>query len=125
MGNSTLMTLEQFAKAAGVCVATVWRWKRAGLITGRKVGHKRYYTEQELHLFNARHSAPANGLLLDRAIHALELIAAAQVAQALALAKFGAPAGFDAEGFRCSAAGLLQQLGITPSQTQSDTERDG
>lgn len=122
---SKLMTVEQFAEAAGVCLATVWRWQSAGLITGRKIGHKRYYTEQDLQLFNARHSAPAKESLPDRAVHALELIAAAQVAQALALAKFGAVTGLDAEGLKCSAAGLLQRLGIAPKTIRDQAGQDG
>lgn len=31
-----------------VCSATLWRWDKMGLIKGRKVGNRRYYSESEI-----------------------------------------------------------------------------
>jgi len=36
-----------------VCAATLWRWDKLGLIKGKKIGHRKYYTESDIKLLLA------------------------------------------------------------------------
>jgi len=31
-----------------ICSATLWRWDKQGIITGKKIGNRRYYPESEI-----------------------------------------------------------------------------
>ena len=136
--HTELITSEQFAKATGVSRQTIHRWRQAGVITPQKIGKRLFYTLQDIETFKSRREAEgqqpkasltkristrskaSDRALRERAVNAVEIIAAAQVAQALALGKFGAATEFDAEGLRSSAAGLLDRLGISPRAMNSD-----
>jgi hypothetical protein len=43
-----LMTIEDVSIKFKVSKATIHNWKKAGLITGNKVGKNRYFTEKEV-----------------------------------------------------------------------------
>lgn len=130
--HTDLITSEQFAEATGVSRQTIHRWRQAGAITPQKIGRRLFYTEQDVQTFKSRREAvgqqqasltkqirtrskASDRALRERAVVAVEIIAVAQVAQALALGKFGAMTEFDAEGLRSGAAGLLDRLGIITS----------
>lgn len=135
--HSELMTQEQFVEATGVSRQTIYSWREAGVITPQKIGRRLFYTEQDVQTFKSRREAvgqqqasltkrirtrskASDRALRERVVNAVEIIAAAQVAQALALGKFGAATEFDAQGLRSSAAGLLDRLGISSRAINSD-----
>ena len=43
-----LLTIADLAKRFKVCKATVHNWINEGIITGKKVGKNRYFTEEEV-----------------------------------------------------------------------------
>lgn len=118
-----LLTIKEFSEATGASRSTIWRWQRAGVIAGRKIGSHIVYTEQDIKKFIARHMPPAGAVSLDgglneRVVRAIEIIAVAQLAQAVA--HFGSGSkimGFDiAHGLQRNATDLLRRLGIQQEQ---------
>lgn len=122
--HAELITSEQFAEATGVSRQTIHRWREAGVIKPQKIGKRLFYTEQDVETFKSRREAherqPTASLtkrirtrskafdraLRERAVIAVEIIAAAQVAQALALGKV-VQSDLDIEKLRNSARELL------------------
>jgi len=43
-----LFTREEILNKFQICSATLWRWDKLGLISSKKIGRRRYYSESEL-----------------------------------------------------------------------------
>ena len=43
-----LYTRDEVMEKFGVCSATLWRWNKSGIIQGKKIGRRHYYTEKEI-----------------------------------------------------------------------------
>lgn len=43
-----LFTRNEVIQKFKVCSATLWRWDKIGLIQGKKIGNRRYYSESEI-----------------------------------------------------------------------------
>lgn len=46
--KNPLLNIEDIAKRFKVCKATIHNWLNQGIITGKKVGKNRYFTEEEV-----------------------------------------------------------------------------
>jgi hypothetical protein len=51
------IALDRFIELIGVCVTTVWRWRKAGMLTTVNICGRQYVHVAELIRFNARAAA--------------------------------------------------------------------
>jgi len=43
-----IYTRNEVMQKFNICSATLWRWDKMGLIQGKKIGNRKYYSESEL-----------------------------------------------------------------------------
>jgi predicted site-specific integrase-resolvase len=58
---SDCMTAEQAANALGISVATLWRWRAQGLLTGRRVLGRTVFDRAEVETVQRKRRASAAG----------------------------------------------------------------
>jgi hypothetical protein len=46
--DEKVFTRNEVIEKFNICSATLWRWDKLGLIQGKKIGNRRYYSESEI-----------------------------------------------------------------------------
>ncbi|MFC2110860.1 MerR family transcriptional regulator [Bacteroidota bacterium] len=46
--DEKIYTRQEVIQKFNICSATLWRWDKMGLINGKKIGNRRYYSESEI-----------------------------------------------------------------------------